>query len=65
MISNFAESLHYEFKEKIDVTIWEPGAIKTNILSNIDIGDNAPPDWQFLSSESSVKGALLQLGKER
>ena len=33
MISNFGEALHYEVKEWIDVTIWEPGTTKTKIFN--------------------------------
>ena len=31
MVSNFAESLYYEVKDKIDVTLWEPGPCFTNL----------------------------------
>ena len=31
MVSNFGESISYELKENVDVTVWEPGEIKTAI----------------------------------
>jgi short-subunit dehydrogenase len=30
-VSNLGECLHYELKEKIDVLVWNPGQIATNI----------------------------------
>lgn len=33
MVSNFAEALHYEVKDKIDVVGWEAGGVRTKIFS--------------------------------
>ena len=46
MVSNFTEALHYEVKDMIDVTLWEPGGIKTKIFTQgLDKGANPPPEW--------------------
>ena len=31
MISNYGESVHYELKSNIDVTVWEPLCVSTSI----------------------------------
>lgn len=31
MVNNFAQALHFEVKNKVDVTVWEPGPCETNI----------------------------------
>ena len=31
MISNYGESVHYELNSNIDVTVWEPGYVYSNI----------------------------------
>ena len=59
MVSNFAESLHYEVKEMIDVTLWEPGVVKTKIFEeSLDKGANPPPKCQTLTCENAVAGVL-------
>ena len=59
MVSNFAESLHFEVKEWIDVTNWEPGGVSTTIFNNgIDGGQNPPPKWTMLSAQRAVSGVL-------
>ena len=30
MVSNFGESVHYELKDNVDVTVWEPGVVYSN-----------------------------------
>ena len=31
-VSNFGEAIHYDLQKNVDVTVWEPGFIKTKIL---------------------------------
>ena len=66
LISNFATSLHYEVKEWIDVTLWEPGPTKTKIFEEgVCEGTEPPPDSQMLTCEKAVSGVLRQLGRAR
>lgn len=53
MVSNFAESLYYEVKEKIDVTLWEPGPCFTNLGQG-----EQPPKAITLTAEKAVRDAL-------
>ena len=59
MVSNFGESVHYELKENVDVTVWEPGII----YSNLHLSD--PPGFLTKTTESAVTDILTLLGKER
>ena len=53
--------MHYELKSNIDVTVWEPGYVKSNI--HIE-GDEAPKAFT-LETDKAVADALACLGKDR
>ena len=59
MVSNFGESISYELKENVDVTVWEPGEIKTAI----HLKDRGGITQK--TAQDSVKDILTLLGKER
>ena len=59
MISNYGESVHYELKSNIDVTVWEPGMV----YSNFHIKD--PPGMMTIEAKKAVYDALNCLGKDR
>ena len=59
MASNFGESVHYELKQNVDVTVWEPGMV----YSNIHVKE--PPSMLTKTTKSSVADILCLLGKER
>ena len=59
MISNYAESIHYELKANIDVTVWEPGMVH----SNIHLKD--PPGLLTIETKKAVRDILNCLGKDR
>ena len=59
MVSNFGESVHYELKQNVDVTVWEPGVVYSNFhLSK-------PPGIMTKTAKSAVSDVLTLLGKER
>ena len=37
--SSFGEALHYEVKDKVDVMVWTPSNVQTDIYANIVSGD--------------------------
>ena len=59
MISNYGESIHYELKANIDVTVWEPGMVH----SNIHLKD--PPVHMTIETKKAVTDILNCLGKDR
>ena len=59
MISNYAESVHYELKSNIDVTVWEPGYVYSNIHLK------SPPNNMTLPADKAVHDVLCCLGKDR
>ena len=59
MISNFGESLNYELKQNVDVTVWEAGSI----YSNIHLEE--PPSAVTIETSKSVTDILACLGKDR
>ena len=60
LVSNFMEALHFEVREKIDVTVWEPGPCFTRIG-----GDEQPPKAITLTAEKAVRNVLCQVGRSR
>ena len=58
-VTNFGESVFYELKENVDITVWEPGYIYTKILLE------KPPSLMSLETSKAVSDALSKLGKER
>ena len=61
MVSNFMTALSYEVREKIDVSVWEPGLTYTNIFPD----DFNPPSAVTMSSKKAVSGALRHVGRSR
>ena len=59
LISNFGESVHYELKKNVDVTVWEPGYVHSNIHVE------APPGFATLETPKAVSDILACLGKDR
>ena len=58
-ISNFGESLNFELSKNVDVTVWEPGYVHSNIHLE------KPPSLLTLSAEDAVADVLKDLGKKR
>ena len=52
MVSNFGEAVHYELKTNVDVTVWEPGMVH----SNIHIKD--PPNAMTMKTDKAVSDIL-------
>ena len=59
MISNYGESIHYELKANIDVTVWEPGMVYSNIHLK------KPPGLLTIETKKAVYDILNCLGKDR
>ena len=59
MVSNFGESIHYELKQNVDVTVWEPGYVHSNIHLE------TPPSAMTMETDKAVSDALACLGKDR
>lgn len=54
----FAQALHFEVKDKIDVLAWECGEVSTKMR-------NAPANGKtILTTDQAINGALRDLGKE-
>lgn len=62
MVSNFTQALHFEVRNKIDVTCWEPGPCTTNLFADQVEG---PPEIICLTPQKAVRDVLCQLGKAR
>merc|ERR1712038_1728395 len=60
-ISNWGQSMHYELESNIDVTVWEPGYVR----SNIHVEGDPPPAIFTLDTDKAVSDALACLGKTR
>ena len=58
MIANFGQSIHYELKANVDVTVWEMGEVNTTIHLKRQSDS-------YKSPQAAVSGALTQIGKER
>ena len=58
-VSNFGESLYFELAKNVDVTVWEPGYVHSNIHLE------EPPSLLTLSAENAVSDVLKDLGKKR
>ena len=54
MVSNFSEALHFEVRDKIDVTCWEAGPCYTN-LGN---GEH-PPAAITMTAKKAVSDVLI------
>ena len=59
MVSSFGESSYYELEQNVDVTVWEPGMIYSNIHLK------KPPSAITVETDKSVTDILRELGKER
>ena len=55
-ISCFGEAMHFELKKNVDVTVWEPGFVETNI--HLD----KPPGCVTLTAKKSVEDILKKFG---
>jgi len=54
----FAQALHFEVKDKIDVMSWECGEVSTKMR-------NAPANGtSILTTDQAINGALRDIGKE-
>ena len=52
LVSNFGQALHYEVRDKIDVTVWEAGSTDTKIIQGTE------KTFWTLSPSDSVNGYL-------
>ena len=59
LVSNFGQALHYEVRDKIDVTVWEPGSTDTKIIQGTD------RSYWTMPPSQSVDAYLCQHGKTR
>ena len=58
-VSNYGECLNFELERNVDVTVWEPGFIKSNMLL-------APlPKIGIQDAEVAVADVLRDLGRQR
>ena len=39
LVSNFCEAVHFELKKNVDVTVWTPGSVSSNI--HVIIGESS------------------------
>ena len=58
-ISAFSEALHFEVKDKMDVTCWELGPAYSNIV------EETPPSCVTLTAKKAVSHVLTHLGRTR
>ena len=58
-VSNYGECLNFELERNVDVTVWEPGYVQSNIHLA------PPPKTITLDAETAVADALKDLGKQR
>ena len=61
MVSSFMNALHFELRDRIDATVWEPGLCQTNIFEE----GEKPPNLLTTSSRKAVSDALCHVGKSR
>ena len=59
MVSKWGECLHYEMKSNVDVTVWEPGFVESNIHLE------KPPAGLTVKTDKAVSDILRYLGKTR
>ena len=57
MVTNFGQSIHYELKANVDVTVWEVGTVDTGIHLKGEKGAPTP--------KAVVADVLTQIGKEK
>lgn len=57
-VTNFMQALHFEVRDRVDVTCWNCGPCSTNL------GHEAPSSM-CLTPEKAVRGVLTQLGRSR
>ena len=65
LVSAFSNCVHFEAKDKIDVTCWEAGPSPTNLGNQRENGKEKPPAFIMSSCEDAVRGALAHLGRYR
>ena len=58
-VSNFGESLYFELKKNVDVTVWEPGYVESNI--HLD----TPPSAMTLTAKKAVRDAFNKFGARK
>ena len=51
--------MHFELKKNVDVTVWEPGYVASNIHYD------APPGYLTLSSKKAVSDIFSQFGTRK
>jgi len=56
MVSNFMEALYFEVRDKIDVTVWEPGPCYTKLFEGE--GSEKPPSFITLAADKAVRDVL-------
>ena len=56
-VSNYGECLSFELERNVDVTVWEPGFV----VSNIHLAP--PPKTVTLNADVAVADVLRDLGK--
>ena len=55
-ISCFGEAMHFELKKNVDVTVWEPGYVESNIHLE------KPPGFMTLTAKQAVGDMLSKFG---
>ena len=58
-VSNYGECLNFELERNVDVTVWEPGYVNSNIHLA------PPPKTITLDADVAVADVLRDLGKQR
>ena len=58
-ISNFGEGLYFELKKNVDVTVWEPGYVESNIHLE------SPPGFMTLTAKKAVGDAFNKFGARK
>ena len=56
-VSNYGECLNFELERNVDVTVWEPGFVQSNIHLT------PPPNTITLDAEVAVADVLKDLGR--
>ena len=62
LVSLFMEAVHYELRDRIDVTAWEPGMCYTNLFEGQDF---TPPGCLAQKADVAVGNILKQAGDRR
>ena len=63
-VTNFGQALHYEVKDSVDVMVWTPSTVQTNISANIASGEKLEKGLKMgMEVESAVTQMLQRLGR--